>query len=94
MRSDHIEHGALPEADCPAYVSPEERRKAIDYTLFRAAEELDTLIAFAANRETVAMVDAERRAIGALVTRAELLMSFLLARDAPPSGLRVVRGRR
>jgi hypothetical protein len=83
------EQGALPEAGCPTYVSPEERRKAVGYTLFRAAEELDTLIAFAANRETVALVDAERRAIGALVTRAELLMSFLLARDTP-SGLRVV----
>lgn len=87
------EHGALPEAGPSAYVTPDERRISVEYTIHRAREEVDTLIAFAANRETVALVDAERRAIGALVTRAELLMSFLLARDTPPSGLRVV-GRR
>jgi hypothetical protein len=52
--------------------------------------ELDELCAFAANGETVDLVEKQRIAVGQIVTRATLIASFLMARNHKP-GLRVVQ---
>lgn len=49
--------------------------------------DLDELVAFAANKETVDLVEANRIAIGQIITRAQLIGAFLMARKPP---LRVV----
>lgn len=51
--------------------------------------ELDELMAFAANNETVDLVERQRVAVGQIVTRATLIASFLMARNQKP-GLRVI----
>lgn len=52
--------------------------------------DLDELCAFAANKETVDLVEAQRVAVGQMKTRVDLIASFLLANTHKP-GLRVVR---
>ena len=51
--------------------------------------ELDELCALATNDETVDLVEQQKHSIGLILTRAQLVMSFLLMRK--PTGLRVVR---
>lgn len=51
--------------------------------------ELDELCAMASNSETVDLVEKEKVAVGQIVTRAQLIASFLMARK--PSGLRIVQ---
>ena len=53
--------------------------------------ELDELVAFAANKETVDLVEANRIAIGQIITRAQLIGAFLMARKP---NLTVVRNAR
>ena len=50
--------------------------------------DLDEIIAFAANIETVDLVLGQRVAVGQLVARVQLLGSFV---NAKPPGLRMVR---
>lgn len=52
--------------------------------------DLDELCAFAANKETVDLVEKQRIAVGQMKTRIDLIASFLLARSHKP-GLRVVK---
>jgi hypothetical protein len=51
--------------------------------------ELDELCALASNSETVDLIEGQRIAVGQIVTRAQLIASFLMARQ--PSGLRLVK---
>jgi hypothetical protein len=51
--------------------------------------ELDEFCRLATNAETVDLIDRERIAIGQIVTRSQLIASFLTARQ--PSKLRIVR---
>lgn len=51
--------------------------------------ELDELCAFAANPETVDLVQGQRIGVGQIITRAQLIGSFLMARNQKP-GLRVI----
>jgi hypothetical protein len=52
--------------------------------------ELDELCRFASNPETVDLVQGQRAGIGQIITRAQLVGSFLMAREQKP-GLRVVQ---
>ena len=52
----------------------------IEYRLDRIIAELDELCAMAANPETVDIVDKQHVGIGQIVSRAQLIASFLLAR--------------
>jgi hypothetical protein len=51
--------------------------------------ELDEFCAMAANPETVDLIEREKIAIGQVLSRAQLIMSFLMART--PVNLRMVR---
>ena len=63
-----------------------------EVTTNRACEEalnaLDQLVVLAANSETAHLVEAERVFIGQILTRAQLIASFLLARQPQ---LKVIR---
>jgi len=50
--------------------------------------ELDELCAMAANSETVDLVDGQRPGIGQIISRAQLIGSFLMARS--PNKFRVI----
>jgi hypothetical protein len=43
--------------------------------------ELDEIVALAANPETVALVEQQRVAVGQILSRAQLIASFLMARQ-------------
>jgi hypothetical protein len=45
-----------------------------------AINALDTLMTLAANDETVHLVEAEKKFVGQILTRAQLVASFLMAR--------------
>ncbi len=47
--------------------------------------DLDELCAFAANKETVDLVEAQRIGVGQIVMRAQLVASFLMARKPGPT---------
>ena len=51
--------------------------------------ELDELCRLASNPETVDLVDGQRKAVGQMKVRVDLIASFLMARKPP--GLRIVR---
>ena len=51
--------------------------------------DLDELIAFAANPETVDLVQSQRAGVGQIITRAQLVGSFLMERK--PGTLRIVK---
>jgi len=51
--------------------------------------ELDELCRLASNPETVDLVDGQRRAVGQMKVRVDLIASFLMARKPP--GLRIVK---
>lgn len=52
--------------------------------------ELDELCAMAANAETVDLIERERIAVGQIITRAQLIGAFLLARQPAPTHIRRV----
>ena len=60
-------------------------RARIDFIV----SQLDELMATASNSQTVDLVDSERVAVGQVITRAQLLGSFLMARQ--PTALRIVQ---
>lgn len=62
----------------PVLSSQEQMERRID-TLIR---DLDELVAFAANRETVDLVEANRIGVGQIISRAQLIGSFLLAKTS------------
>ena len=71
--------------DEPALTAEEQMERRID-SLVR---DLDELCAFAANPETVDLVQGQRAGIGQIITRAQLIGSFLMARNQKP-GLKVI----
>jgi hypothetical protein len=68
----------------PALSAEEQMERRVDSII----RDLDELIAFAANSETVDLVEAQRVGVGQIVSRAQLIASFLMARN--PSKLRVI----
>ena len=60
----------------PVLTLEEQMERRVDWIV----RELDELCAMAANPETVDLVDAQRIAIGQIVSRAQLIASFLMAR--------------
>ncbi len=65
--------------------SPEQ---IIEERISRLIDDLDELCALATDSRTVDLVESQRIAVGQIVTRSQLLASFLIARN--PSKLRVV----
>jgi hypothetical protein len=68
----------------PALSAEEQMERRVDSII----RDLDELIAFAANAETVDLVEGQRIGVGQIVSRAQLVASFLLSRN--PNKLRVV----
>jgi hypothetical protein len=68
----------------PALSAEEQMERRVDSII----RDLDELIAFAANTETVDLVEGQRIGVGQIVSRAQLVASFLLARN--PNKLRVI----
>lgn len=68
----------------PVLSAEEQMERRIDSVV----RDLDEIIAFAANIETVDLVLGQRVAVGQLVARVQLLGSFV---NAKPPGLRMVR---
>ena len=60
----------------------------IEMRIDSIVRELDELCRLASDPETVDLVEAQKVGIGQIVTRAQLVMSFLLAQK--PAGLRMV----
>jgi len=60
----------------------------IEYRLDCIIRELDEMCGLAANPETIDLIERQRIAIGQILTRAQLIASFLMARQ--PSQLRVI----
>ena len=81
-RLDDIVRAAMNE---PPLSAEEQMERRID-SLVR---DLDELCAFAANPETVDLVQAHRAGIGQIITRAQLVGAFLMTHAQKP-GLRVV----
>lgn len=69
----------------PVLSSEDQMERRID-SLVR---DLDELIAFAANPETVDLVQGQRAGVGQIIMRAQLIGSFLMAHSQKP-GLRIV----
>jgi hypothetical protein len=68
-------------------LSPEEQMERKIDSIVR---DLDELVAFAANRETVDLVEAQRVGVGQIISRAQLIGSFLLA-SSQKSAFRIVQ---
>ncbi|WP_291869713.1 hypothetical protein [Bradyrhizobium sp.] len=62
----------------------------IEYRIDCIVRELDELCAMANNAETVDLVDAQRIGIGQVISRAQLIQSFLMARKPAPPHIRRV----
>jgi hypothetical protein len=62
----------------------------IEYRMDCVLRELDEFMAMAANNETVDLIDSNRVLMGQIMTRAQLIGAFLMARNTKP-GLRVVK---
>lgn len=62
----------------PALSAEEQMERRIDALI----RDLDELVAFAANRETVDLVEANRIGVGQIISRAQLIGSFLLAKTS------------
>lgn len=60
----------------PALSPEEQMERRLDYLI----RELDELCAMAANPETVDLVDNQRVGIGQVISRSQLIASFLMAR--------------
>lgn len=61
----------------------------IEYRMDCVLRELDEFMAMAANPETVDLIDRNRVLMGQIMTRAQLIGSFLMARGHKP-GLKVI----
>lgn len=69
--------------------TPAERSQIyVERTVTSVINDLDQLCAFAADPATAGFIEAERIAIGQIVTRAQLIQSFLMA--SYPSKLKVI----
>lgn len=68
----------------PALSAEEQMERRIDSII----RDLDELVAFAANPETVDLIDGQRIGVGQIISRAQLIGSFLMARS--PNKLRVI----
>jgi hypothetical protein len=62
----------------------------VEYRMDCVLRELDEFMAMAANPETVDLVAKNKRLMGMIITRSQLIGSFLLCRETIP-GLRVVQ---
>ncbi len=69
-------------------VQPGSAEQIIEERISRLIDDLDELCALATDSRTVHLVESQRIAVGQIVTRSQLLASFLIARN--PSKLRVV----
>lgn len=76
-----------PEGQREPGISAEEQIERRCDSIIR---ELDELCAMAANAETVDLVERERIAVGQIVTRAQLIAAFLMARKPAPTHIRRV----
>lgn len=83
-KEDAEDHAAALEAANHVPTAEEQIERRVDFLL----RELDELCAMATHSETVDLVKNQEIAIGQVRTRAELILSFLKARQ--PSKLRVV----
>ncbi|RTE91884.1 hypothetical protein D6B98_15820 [Bradyrhizobium sp. LVM 105] len=72
--------------DEPPLSAEEQIERRMDYVL----REMDEFMAMAANPETVDLIDHNRVLMGQIMTRAQLIGAFLMARNTKP-GLRVVQ---
>jgi hypothetical protein len=70
----------------PALTAEEQMEIRIDALV----RDLDELCKFAANPETVDLVQGQKAGVGQIITRAQLIGSFLMAHSQKP-GLRVVK---
>jgi hypothetical protein len=68
---------------------PGSAEQQIEERCLRMIDELDELCAMATNPETADLIEKQKIAIGQIITRVQLVASFLMARD--PGKLRVVR---
>jgi hypothetical protein len=57
----------------------------IEYRLDAIIRELDEMCGLAANPETVDLIERQRVAVGQILTRAQLVASFLMARKPGPT---------
>jgi hypothetical protein len=71
-------------------MSGEPAETQIEYRMDCVLRELDEFMAMAANSETVDLIDSNRVLMGQIMTRAQLIGAFLMARNTKP-GLRVVQ---
>ena len=69
--------------------NPGSPEQLIEERVARLIDDLDELCALATNSQTVALVEGQRIAVGQIVTRSQLLASFLAVRQ-PIGKLRVV----
>jgi len=67
---------------------PETAEFQIERKVDSIVRELDELCAMAVNPETVDLVDGQRPGIGQIISRAQLIGAFLMARN--PSKFRVI----
>jgi hypothetical protein len=81
-RLDDVIREAMQE---PALTAEEQMERRVDSII----RDLDELCAFASNKETVDLVEAQRIGVGQIIMRAQLIGSFLMARNQKP-GLRVI----
>jgi hypothetical protein len=61
----------------------------IEYRLDCIIRELDEMCGIAANPETIDLIEHQRIAVGQILTRIQLIASFLMARQ--PTQLRVIQ---
>lgn len=83
---DHLDDIVREAMNEPHLSAEEQMERRVDSII----RDLDELCAFAANKETVDLVEAHRIGVGQIVTRAQLIASFLMARK--PSFTVVGRG--
>ena len=62
----------------------------IERKLDSIVRELDEVCALASNAETVDLIEGQKIAVGQIVTRAQLIAAFLMARQPAPSHIRRV----
>jgi hypothetical protein len=61
----------------------------VEYRIDRVIAEMDELCALASNPETAHLLESQKIGVGQIATRANLILSFLMARK--PTGLRIVQ---
>lgn len=63
----------------PVLSAEDQLERRVDFLI----RELDELMAMAANHETVDLIQNERRSLGMVKTRVDLILSFLMATQPP-----------